>query len=441
MISKDRIKQLNQLNNHIIMISIDALTSTDAIHLQQLPHFKMLFEQGTYIKKVVSVLPTLTYPCHVSLITGTYPATHQIVDNRRFNPAKGSREWYFYDQDIAVPTFYSLAKDQGWTVGSIFWPVTAGAAIDYNCPPIWPTKKGQHQTMLSLRYGSPLFLLEINRRFGKLRQGRAYPALDEFATASACFLITKRAPNLLLLSLTELDHWRHKYGRDSIQALESLKRMDERLGRLMKAEQDAGLDATYVIIGDHGFADTHTNVDFNRIFIDHGFLNEPSSEAVTSWKVLAHSRGGSVKIYFQNEDQGLMRAVSDLLDQLRQSGQYGIADIFNQPEAQERGLAGAFRFIVTAQEGYHFSSDFAPQQIMSMTEYNKNQSYQEVATHGFDPYLPGLQTMTILCGKGIKQGEVLGEANIVDIIPTIAHQLGWKMPSAEGRVLKEVIDK
>ncbi len=42
------------------------------------------------------IYPALTYPSHVSMITGTYPERHHICHNEIVDPFSREMDWYWY---------------------------------------------------------------------------------------------------------------------------------------------------------------------------------------------------------------------------------------------------------------------------------------------------------------------------------------------------------
>jgi len=62
-------------------------------------------------------------------------------------------------------------------------------------------------------------------------------------------------------------------------------------------------------------------------------------------------------------------------------------------------------------------------------------------SHGHDPALPDLHATFVAWGSGIKHGARLGEISNMDVAPTIARLLGFSIPNAEGKALKEVFWK
>src|SRR5260221_317630 len=84
------------------------------------------------------VVTTLTYPSHTTLVTGVWQAKHGILGNTTFDPLqKNSQGWYWYTEDIRVPTLWDAAAGAGRTTASVQWPVTVGAHITWNIPEFW----------------------------------------------------------------------------------------------------------------------------------------------------------------------------------------------------------------------------------------------------------------------------------------------------------------
>ena len=69
------------LSRHVIVISNDAMVYDDLATMQTLPVFSQHWSKMAQGKKVRSVYPSLTYPCHTTMMTGRYPDKHGIVNN------------------------------------------------------------------------------------------------------------------------------------------------------------------------------------------------------------------------------------------------------------------------------------------------------------------------------------------------------------------------
>ena len=80
-------------SKYMVVISFDAVSSEDIEVLKNLPNFKKLIENGSWIKRVDSIYPTLTYPAHTTIVTGKYPNNHRIIDNTIFKVGDFVPNW------------------------------------------------------------------------------------------------------------------------------------------------------------------------------------------------------------------------------------------------------------------------------------------------------------------------------------------------------------
>ena len=55
---------------YVIVISFDAVSKEDLDFLSKLPNFSKLIKEGSLIKNVESIYPSLTYPTHATIVTG-----------------------------------------------------------------------------------------------------------------------------------------------------------------------------------------------------------------------------------------------------------------------------------------------------------------------------------------------------------------------------------
>ena len=98
----------------VMLISLDGLkpeavlAATD--HGLKVPNLRAFLTAGAYATGVRGVLPTVTYPSHMTLLTGTSPGRHGIYANTTFDPLnRNEKGWYWYAEDGRVPTLWSAA--------------------------------------------------------------------------------------------------------------------------------------------------------------------------------------------------------------------------------------------------------------------------------------------------------------------------------------------
>jgi len=126
----------------LVMVSVDGLrpdyiTAADA-RGAKVPHMRRFLKEGSFAEGVEGVIPTVTYPSHTTLVTGVSPAKHGIFGNLTFDPLRENQSgWYWYAEDIRVPTLWDAAARAGWTTASVQWPATVGARVTWNIPEFW----------------------------------------------------------------------------------------------------------------------------------------------------------------------------------------------------------------------------------------------------------------------------------------------------------------
>src|SRR5258706_8745586 len=131
-------------------------------------------------------------------MTGVWPAKHGILANQTFDPMQKNHEgWYWYAEDIRVPTLWDAAAAAGRTTASIQWPVTAGAKINWNIPEIWRAGTSEDAKLVRV-VSTPGLLAEAKVAVGGYLRG-IYPAppSDEEGGEKTVGGFAKKTPTLL----------------------------------------------------------------------------------------------------------------------------------------------------------------------------------------------------------------------------------------------------
>lgn len=411
-------------NQHLIIISLDSLGFRDIDeHREELPTLNKLVQGGTWVKKVQGIYPTLTYPSHTTIITGQYPSVHGIVNNTKIQPERRSPDWYWYQKDVKSTTLYDLAHRKGLKTAAFLWPVTAGSKINYNLAEIFPNRIWTNQVLVSLKASSPLFILEMDKKYGKLRNGIKQPQLDDFITACAVDTIKNKKPNLTLLHLVDMDSMRHRYGVRSEDALKALHRLDEHVKQVIDATKEAGTfeDTNFVILGDHYQINVNKMIHLNTLFAKRGWLQaKPDQTFKKNWSVMAKTCDGCTYIYTRNFEQ--LKRLKDLIGSVE-----GVEKIYSSKEAATMGADPNCTLMVEAKAGYYFTDESDRPNVVEevlLTMMGDSDRYEGV--HGYHPDKPGYKTTLIFNGPMIKKNQTVEAANLVDEAPTFAKLLGLK---------------
>ena len=391
----------------LCMISLDAVAQPDADRLLRLPALSALREQGVFCAGVQTVYPTITYPIHASLVTGCYPHRHGIGHNQPFQPdtPPEMRRWYWSEKDIQVKTLHQAAAKKGMDVASILWPVSGKArSIRRNFPEVLPLP-GENPTVKMLRYASPGWVLGMEALYGKQRVSIQQPHLDDYA-ALLCekLYASRRPPQVLTVHLADCDAMRHRFGTDSPQAHAAMERLDARVGRIVQAVKRAGLEkeTLFCVVSDHGQMDAPRGVLLDRLL---------QKEAG------ARAQSLGMGAYIFAPDLSLARQALRAHQE-----EWGISRILEEEELRRLHAPGHVHLAVDAQQGVCFT----------------DKEGETRGEHGFSLDAPQARTLWWLAGPGIRRGEEMKEADLVDIAPTLARALGIQLPQAQGRVREEV---
>lgn len=428
-------------NKYVIVISFDAVSEEDLEFLSKQPNFSKLIKNGALIKNVESVYPSLTYPAHATIVTGKYPKNHGVINNTVLDFKNDNPDWYWYRKYIKCDTIFDLAEKSGMKTCSILWPVTARSKITYNMPEIFCTKRYDNQILKSALAGSKIYQVNMNKRFGYLRQGMDEPYLDNFATEVAKKTIRELKPNLILLHLIDSDSQKHKYGIENKEVIESLKRHDERLGEIIESLKLAGIyeDSTIIALGDHSQINVNNVIKLNSILMKNDLINVNGNK-IKSYKAIAKSCDGSSYIYLKNKnDVETRKKVRDILNELKNKYSNVIEEVYNNEEIKNLGADINASFMIEAKRGYYFIDDFLGEAIEVIDESSKIK-HKLRASHGYLPSRDNYKTFFIAYGKTIKKGVVLEKGKLINHGPTIAKILDIDLRDCDGIVEERILN-
>jgi predicted AlkP superfamily pyrophosphatase or phosphodiesterase len=410
----------------VLMISVDGLMpstyTTDGP--ARVPVLRGLAAGGASARGVVSVLPSVTYPAHTTLITGVNPAVHGIFDNSMFDPeSRSGNASNWYASNIRVPTLIGAARSRGLTTAAVTWPVTVGMDVDYHVPEFWRTVFGNDhpETMMFLKVVSTPHLLdaiEATRR--KPLPGRMTDA-DRLDIAS--FILRNYQPNLMLVHFVETDTTQHTAGLGSPPAIAAIEHVDEYIGSLVKTLADLGLreKTNIVIVSDHGFLPIAKRLQVNALFKQEGLLETDARGRITKWDAYFDATGGSGFIFLSRPaDQQLVGRVRGLLEKLKANPENGIRAIWSHDEIVSFGTFPDAVFGIDMESGFYTGGGHDT----LLAGVAMNDGRQMGGGHGFDPRRPELHASLIVSGPAARQPRDLGIVRMTQIAPTIARWLG-----------------
>lgn len=431
-----------KLDRHVVLITIDGFPSRMFYDQKaSLPHLRALAAEGVVAEGMHVSNPSVTWPNHTTLVTGRQPAKHSVLFNGilerggtdqpvKIDPRKDKSEL------VKVPTVYDLLHEEGYRTGAIDWPCTRGSkALNDDFP----------DTPEPLSHSTPEFVEDLVKA-GILEKndeawfrGLSGPRRDEIWTKAACYLITKRMPNLLLVHLLNTDGIHHKYGPESPASYTAIGLADQFVGQIVEAINAAGLrdKTTIIVTADHGFAGATKVLQPNVLLRKAGMLELNKSGGIASARVQVVPEGGTGLVYFNNaESREADRAkVLELL-----KGQEGVAKVITPEEYAKYGYPspsenqGMGELVIVPEKEYAVSGTASGDDVATALKPGANAGY-----HGLISGDARMNALFIAAGNQIKKGQKIGMIKNVDVAPTIFSLFGKALPDSDGKVLNEIL--
>ena len=203
----------------------------------KLPNIAERFVRGgVRVNHAIASMPSITYPNTVSLLTGQFPGHHGVLGNR----------WYDR-RSLTIERYTTLQRFQNanrhFRAATLFemLPNQLTIAVQLH------TRRGATVAIDELARGGLLWLLGKYEQFDR-RPAAQLPRIARIANRA------RRWPTLIVNYFPGVDEIGHRFGPDSDEYESSVRNIDEQIGRIFSALQQAGLaDSTYfILVSDHG---------------------------------------------------------------------------------------------------------------------------------------------------------------------------------------------
>jgi len=422
-----------QSTKHVILVSIDGFRPDFYLDKSwPTPNLQELVKKGSHANGVRCIFPSVTYPSHTTLITGTFPAKHGITYNTMPNEQR-KYEWTTDSKNIKAETLWQAVRNGGMKSASISWPVSVGAEVDYNLPETWSaTNMADRKTGIS-QSATPKGLLEEMEKYAigdvdMEELNLSSLAMDENNSRMAAYIFRKYKPQFLSIHIAGVDGAEHKEGRTGPGVSKAVASADHAVMNLMDAIVKAGLqDSTTIIItGDHGFLDISKGLSPNVWLTEIGIDSKVGAEEPVA---KFQSAGGAA--FFQlkdNNDKKTLTKVRKKLASLPQEFQQ-MYRIVERDELDKIGADPHAMFALAAAKGVYIQ-DPATGPVVSP---------RKGGAHGFFPDVPEIRTGFIIAGAGVKNGVVLESIGLEDVAPTVAKLLGISLKDPDGKAVLQFL--
>ena len=417
--------------DHVVLVSLDGLRPE--FYLEErwpVPMLQQMRREGAHARAVRSVFPSVTYPAHTTIVTGRMPIDHGISYNSPFEPGGPTGRWFWEEEHIRVTTLWDAARAAGLETASVFWPVSVGAPIDRNVPEVWPLDwEVDEFTGPMRRLSTPPGLLEELEReaTGKLSShsfsfGRLN--LDDKTSEMAAYLLATYKPALLTVHLIGVDNFQHEEGREGSTVPRALSALDRGIARIVEAaEQAEMLDrTTFLITGDHGFINLHTEVAPNVWLVEAGLMAPGPDRG--SWRATVHNTSAAGFVFLADgEGEKTLDEVRRVLD-AQPAEVRSLFKILEREDLDRLEGAPDAALGLAPVPGVCISSSHEPPAVRPT----------EGASHGYLPDIPEIQTGFVAWGAGIRPGASVSLIGLEQIAPLVSALLDLELTGAEAPV-------
>ncbi|KAK3506939.1 hypothetical protein QTP70_031210 [Hemibagrus guttatus] len=214
----------------LLLISLDGFRAGYLdLYGDRLPTIKKLRECGTSPPYMRPVYPTKTFPNHYTIVTGLYPESHGIVDNKMY--------------DVHLNAHFSVKTDEKFNPA---W---------YQGEPVWIT--AMENNLKSGTFFWPGSDVLIKGRYPNLYKffDKSIPFEERVTTVLKWLNLTQsERPDFYTLYLEEPDRSGHIYGPNSNKVFQALVTVDRIIGMLMDGLKQQNLHkcVNVVLLSDHG---------------------------------------------------------------------------------------------------------------------------------------------------------------------------------------------
>ena len=374
-----------QQQHYVVLVSLDGFR-WDYAARDHAEHLLTLGKQGAWAPEgMLPSYPSVTFPNHITLVTGLYPEHHGIIANEFYDPAR--KAFYAMRDKKAVTDgswysgtpLWSLAESQGMHAAVLLWPGSEAEIAGFRPTwyARWDSDTANSPAALKARVDIVAALLHL-------------PPADR--------------PHFIAIYYPEPDHEGHESGPDSSATHKAVLKMDAEIGKLKVALDATGLPVDLVVVSDHGMARTQG-----------GWIN---LDAFTN--LAGFQTAGS--LLYTTDEQDRVRVYSQLKKASSEFMVYRLKDV--PPE---------LNYNQNPREGDPVVVATGPFAIRASTPEGRIDHAPPVGMHGFDPAkVPEMKASFFAAGPDILPGKTVAPFENVNLYPWIAHMLGLKPATNDG---------
>lgn len=251
------------------------------------PNILALAENGESAK-MEPVFPAVTSTVQASILSGKYPDQHGIISNGLYD--RNTYSVSFWEQAnslVQVDRIWDIIKRKE-NSSSVSSNVKTAALFFqnsmYSNSDIIVTPRPIHREDGSMEpwcYSKPVgFYEEMQKSLGEFNLGTYWGPFASFKSSewigkAAEYTLEKLRPNLMFVYIPHIDYSAQRFGKNSSEVRDDLKKADEIVGKIVKKTSKLGINdqTEFVILSEYSFDDVSGSIHLNVKLREAGLLD------------------------------------------------------------------------------------------------------------------------------------------------------------------------
>ena len=375
----------------VVLLSIDGF-SYEYLNKYKPPNILALANSGI-LAKLQPVYPSKTFPNHLSIITGSYPITHGIINNNFYNPilaekyslgaGENNAKW------LTAEPFWTVAKQQGIKTAVYFWPESEAL--------------GKTPT-----YNIPFNKTDSNKaRFDQIIKWLQLPL--------------EQRPHFIATYFSTVDSAGHRYGPDSNELINTVKEIDLLIGNFVtQLSAIVAQEVNVIIVSDHGMLKKNRK----KVVKPSMIFNQKNIDLIESKTLTVIRNDTQLYIYFTGEKADTIQP-SKVLKSIKNNPHFNVL------------------FQVYTKKGYpehwqlNHANELVPDIIVealppaTFVKENYDSKSANIGTHGYDPKnQKNLMGIFIASGPNIVKRTEIEPFENIHIFPFLSQVFSLETPTA-----------
>ena len=335
------------------------------------PNFDYIEKNGVKALSLKPSFPSITFPNHITIVTGMYPQNHGVIANTMYDPVTDKLYQLRDTAEVRNPYWYKgefiweTARRQGVITASYFWPGSE-MNLDYRRSTYY--EKYEHERDYVERINGVINWLKL-----------PYNERPKFIT--------------LYYDLTDSEG--HHYGPNSPQVNAAISKLDSLIGILFNKLDEIKLrdSVNIIIVSDHGM----TEISQERYINIETIADNPNCKFVT--------RGAIMNIFIKNKNE-----IENVYRKLKQNENhyrvYKPEEIPAHYHFNYNHLIGDL--FILAEPGWSVG-----------TNKDKDKMRDHNGNHGFDNSFIDMHGIFYAIGPSFKQNYKTGTIENINIYPML----------------------